>query len=146
MKEHAMSDSEFPVNDNTPVRRRGRPELPAEERVINLGICGTEKDIEHLRLYRPRTKVWNKKKKVWEEKDDFSGAFHDILDAVRIYRPNGPHSGPSQGVSTHAAKLKPGTRTTLKKELSAAQKRIAELEARLAAAGISPETEPGNLG
>ena len=60
----------------------------------------------------------------------------DIIDAVKSYRPEGPHSSPGTGKSTHADKLKPGTRTMLRRELCDARQRITALEERLRAEGL----------
>lgn len=116
-----MNENEFPINEIPPTTRRGRKCLPDAERVRNLNICGRQREVDYLAL--------------WNDSDP-SQAFKDMIDVLRIYRPSGPFSGPERGGNTHACKLRPGTKTTLKSELAEVRKENERLRELLAKAGI----------
>ena len=106
----------------------GRKPLPDSERIQRSRIYLRGADWKYVRSFGVAT----------DEPDTDKAdtlAIEGLIETLKRYRPDGPKSG---GGDTHAAKLRPGTRTMLKKELAEANERIAELEARLR------EAEKGN--
>lgn len=96
--------------------KRGRRTIDESEKRINLGICGTQADLEYLL-------TWNESSK--------ANAFAELIEDIRKIRPGGRYSAPRP---TPGCRSAPGTKTTLKK-------RIRALEAQLKAAGIEPAEE-----
>jgi hypothetical protein len=102
--------------ETAPRRKVGKPALPPGEKQVNAGIYAKQEDIDYLLTWNP----WNT-----------SYAFRDLVEHLRKIHPEGRYSTPRPDPS---AKLKPGTKTMLKRQIAEQQKRIADLEKQLRAA------------
>ena len=104
----------------------GRPKADAEQKISRSRVYLSGRDWGYVRLFAPSGA------EVGTDKGD-TLAIELLVEVMRRYRPAGPNSG---GGDTHAAKLRPGTRTMLKKELAESREEVARLRAALAAAGV----------
>jgi hypothetical protein len=114
-RESAQADSqtEFQCSEIQSTKKRGRTPLPESQKVQTIRIFLRGEEADYLKLW---------------DGSDHTVAVREALETLKSYRPSGPSSG---GGNTHAAKLRPGTRTMLKRELSEARERIRELEEQL---------------
>jgi hypothetical protein len=107
------TQSEFQCSEIQPTKKRGRTPLPESQKVQTIRIYLRGEETDYLNLW---------------DGSDHTVAVREALETLKSYRPSGPASG---GGNTHAAKLRPGTRTMLKRELAEARKKIDLLEEQL---------------